>query len=146
MITKLTTNYANVTSVKILHLNSKGLAISRDNYTCEYNSDNYLIKEIRISPPPFISNTNTYSISNGNNVVKLEEYFYNSQRSADTINYKYSNYLNTIGNENLGQAFLGKQNKNLLLSSNIVYTIDNTNRVTSVKTDTINETKYYYAN
>lgn len=148
-IVLLITDYTNATLAQILHLNPKGLVISKDNNTFyEYNSNNYLIQEVVSYTYSLITSMKTtYSIQDGNNVIETTLVnYYGGRQEINTTKYNYSNYMNTIGTENLGQAFWGKQNKNLILSSNVVYTFDSKNRVSVVTTDSNNETKYYYAN
>jgi hypothetical protein len=92
-------------------------------YTYEYDNNGYLIREMYpISES--IHDTVVYTITNGN-VTQVKypgnEYF----------NYTYTNSNNTIGKENEGISFLGKQNKNLGKSSTHTYQSQTSNPTTS---------------
>ena len=146
IITELVTDYNQESSLQVLYLNSKGLLVTRNfcsavpntgysmKFTYEYDNNNYLIKQ----------NNNgsiiTYTILNGNvDNINLGH--------GIVYNYNYSNYLNTIGNENFGQSFLGKQSINL--NSGYTYQFDSKNRVSSmtyyIGTREI-KNEYYYTN
>lgn len=143
-----------IQSTEIFTLNSRGQAISSSyagkkkstegnylsegnfntTYTYEYDNDGYLIRKMYpISES--ILDTVAYTIINGNETQAKypgNEYF----------NYTYTNTTNTIGRENEGITFLGKQSKNLVQSSThtyqshtsdpitITYAYDNKGRVT----------------
>jgi len=117
-------------------LNSKGLATKLTSYTgsvsnFEYNADGYLIKSVSTYNGNTSITTNT--ISNGNIVSSTVQAF----SQTNTISYGYyTEYINSIGAESMGMAFLGKQNKNLQKSLTIsgytttyTYTMDAKNRV-----------------
>lgn len=86
-------------------LNSKGLAISVTDYLYyEYDENGYLIHwYIDVTNAGFISILNG-NMSSGKRIYSDDTTFYI---------YEFSQKNNTIGNENKGMSFLGKQNINL---------------------------------
>jgi hypothetical protein len=136
-------------SIETYTLNSKGLAKSLHgtgtygsrtstwSETYEYDGSGYLVKEV-FSSTLETGHTAYYSILDGNMVA--EAFLYDGQ--SDSTSYKFlPNTTNTIGNENTGISFLGKQNVNLFNWMNekssthgtspyiCTYEFDNLNRV-----------------
>lgn len=104
-------NYATDTLI----LDNKGLVVA-DNHktTFEYNIDGYLVKSTTMSSPVTISN---YEVWDGNILGRTYSQYDLDEDSV--IQFVYTNqYLttatNTIGLENTGRPFYGKQNKNLV--------------------------------
>lgn len=107
-------------SIETYILNSKGLAksmLGTGSYKTtgtwsekyEYDNNGYLTKEVFTSTLE-TGHTAIYSIKDGNMIT--EAFFYSGQ--YDSTFYEFSTATkNTIGNENMGLSFLGKQNINL---------------------------------
>lgn len=134
----------------IFLLNPNGLAKSSNaikvgfGWKYEYDNNGYLIKSEGPSDTYYKSSTRLVknTILDGNISVSNEFYIENDT-IRDTITYVYEYYktLNTIGLENVGISYLGKQNRNLRskeiryhsseLPQTIYYTyeFDNFNRV-----------------
>lgn len=99
-----------------LLLNDKGLVVSAPNYwiTREYNPDGYLVKLIFSNPQGQFEITSEYKVTDGN-ISTYEVWAF--QKLSDSYDYLYlPNSTNTIGNENKGTNFYGKQDKNLVSS------------------------------
>jgi len=140
----------NDTTISIMTLNSNGLVISSNmgamNFTFEYNIDNYLIKVFQNLQDRL--DTITYNIVNGIIVTETMSLL------AETIKSNFTNYTNTIGNENFGESFLGKQSINLVSGIIFVgsdtttynYHFDKKNRVSrqTIVSDINNSTIYKY--
>jgi hypothetical protein len=121
-----------------LFLNIQGLVISEDRgYTThEYDQAGYQAKIIQKGDNAY---TLTYTISGGNTIKRLMDY----KGSLSEDSYKYlPNQANTIGNENMGITYYGKQDKNLVheissfyvqnattTTSTYIYAFDSQNRV-----------------
>jgi len=121
-------------------LNAKGLAISQvstwnkpgnkndmfkhhkntgkgsSSYTYEYDANNYLIKNIYTEGG--VGDTVIYTISGGNTTTATTVGSFPFVQSYQFL----TNKTNTIGNENMGVSFLGKQDKNLISAT--TYTFD----------------------
>lgn len=105
-----------------LDLDSKGYAIKTSlqptlgDYTWEYDPAGYLLKETTSSPQTGTL-VNNYFYDCWNNISVSESgSFYGNPTPTGVIrtNEYYSDQLNTIGNENTGIAYYGKQNNCLL--------------------------------
>jgi hypothetical protein len=140
-------------------LNEKGLvtsvthicSIDRDSGTeiLEYNSEGYCIHCL-LTYKDGIKNENTYTFSGGNLVEGKESFQHNF------YDWKYTYYtdrVNTIGVENLGVSFMGKQSKNLIKSETkketgkevtYTYEFDSKNRVTKQLCSDGSYTEYTY--
>jgi YD repeat-containing protein len=117
-------------------LNDRGLAISLGNIkTWKYNADGYLTEETsKIGYT--ITSLFYYSCFNPEQIITLAEV--GPAIRTDTTFYKYYyDKVNTIGNENHGISFLGRQNNTLLESKSksgqvlesYTYVFDSMNRV-----------------
>lgn len=118
-------------------LNDKGLAISEDHgtSTMEYDADGYLIRKNELTAERY---TFLYEIKNGNRVKgsMIADNNYMTLRVMQTNTF-LPNSTNTTGNENMGIAFLGKQDKELVSTIeysqgsplNLEYEYDSGNRV-----------------
>lgn len=99
---------SSLTNCDTLILNSQGLVVTAEHgskiYT--YNVDNRLSSEITPDLRLF------YSIEDGNTVS--EDYLYPNNNATVRMNWFLANSVNTIGNENMGIFFYGKQDKQLL--------------------------------
>lgn len=97
----------------ISRLNKNGLIFNEGN-GAEYEYDLLGFKTSWI-----ISDADThydYKVSNGN-TIEMSNTYYSAQSAANKEIYTYKflpNSTNTIGNENIGITFYGKQNKNLV--------------------------------
>ncbi|HAH22395.1 MAG TPA: hypothetical protein DCL77_01265, partial [Prolixibacteraceae bacterium] len=102
-----------------LFLNKQGLVIAESgkDIAYEYNLDGYQ-SELRAGE------ILSYTISNGNTLTrKAWEYIDGNLKLILTTNYRFiPNSINTIGNENMGISFYGKQDKNLRSGAN--FTLD----------------------
>ncbi len=107
------------TGIQTFYLNDKGLVIKSDYTgspgsvtTYEYNDNGQVIKTKNVSPVSTFEGFYTYKDGNVDQVV----YKTNGELS---YTYKYSYYTdltNGLSNENWGQMYLGKDNKNLVKS------------------------------
>lgn len=100
-----------------LQLNSAGLVIfdPRDNATYEYTYEGYLHQLIADY------GTFTYKISYGNTILMNERaMMYEIIRFKNEYTF-LPDKLNTVGNENMGIAFFGKQDKNLVSEAKQTY-------------------------
>lgn len=103
-----------------LFLNDKGLQISESPlYPVEYDAQGYLVKKaVFINKVPWL---HTFQIENGNTVrwnISVGEDIENIR--SEHINEFLHNSVNTIGNENMGMTFFGKQDKNLMAKSTYI--------------------------
>lgn len=91
-------------------LNDNGLQMTFYGFTLEYNAEGYLVSapELRAMPPSM----QTLTILNGNTVKSTPKFW--NQSYMLTTTYKFRDSLNTIGRENKGITWCGKQDKNLL--------------------------------
>jgi PKD repeat protein len=159
----------------VYYINLKGLAISCDEtyysskksnrfkkntgrlkdayvtqYKYTYNSDAYMVKQEVGDYEVYV-----YSIDNGNRVKT--DYTYNSDLSYSyTRSYTFFSNINTIGNENAGIYFLGRQNINLIQNYSTLqnnettvgqrqYQLDSNQRVaTEIIDNSVNIWKYKY--
>lgn len=124
-----------------LFLNDQGLVITKKNKmadaslsgtftfttTYEYNSEGYLVKSSE-------GNT-TCEIQDGNTVKKIYSSYTQpfplphsepdsslTKSNILTFTYEFSpNTSNTTGNENMGMSFYGKQDKNLVINADILF-------------------------
>lgn len=137
-------------------LNDKGLQMTSEDFTLKYNADGYLIEELdfRAEPPSVL----TLTILNGNTVKSTPKNW--NQYYMATTTYKFNESMNTIGNENKGIAWCGKQDKNLVSESlevmkvngldyewltNYTYELDTKNRVTKrIRKDERGESYFLY--
>lgn len=130
-------------SIDTLILNNKGLVISEEGgiTTYEYTPEGYQSK-LTIDASPKTSQTYT---SLDGNIIKNTERNYNDVRYIHTYTF-LSDIINTIGNENMGITYFGKQDKNLKSKDNTIdlrdnktfqltyeYEFDTKNRVTKLK-------------
>lgn len=94
-----------LTGIDTLILNKQGLVVSDTLGTYEYNSQGYLVK---LTIPN--KNDYTYKTENGNTT----QYVDNKDVDIYTFQtFDFNTQNNTIGNENKGKAWLGKQDINL---------------------------------
>ena len=100
---------SSLTSTDTLLLNKEGLLISEGKTTYEYDTNGYLVKSTAPFEPPSNYFITSYKISNGNIAQKTISYSPVIKKGT----YKYLADKNTIGNENMGKPWLGKQDKNL---------------------------------
>jgi hypothetical protein len=102
------------TYVDTLLLNNKGLVIAERNFffkdfIYKYNTEGY-----RITAPNYGAETwtiDTLTIKNGNTVEITPKYW--NEYVMATTTYKFQASLNTIGDQNKGITWNGKQNVNL---------------------------------
>jgi len=91
-----------------------------------------------------IQNRRVNCISNARLKAPLDlDYHTNS----DTLNFQFTDTLNTIGSENMGLYFIGKQSRNLVSSSDtdvFTYELDAKGRVHKQSTDDKNYTIFTY--
>jgi hypothetical protein len=111
-----------IASLVVFDLNNKGLVAKANASTLQgfytYNNKKQLIKhEVNFDNGDVAVGTFTYAGGNLDKVVSV----YNGALSwSKTFSY-YGNLDNVLGNEEIGESFLGADNKNLLKSS--VFTI-----------------------
>lgn len=103
-----------------LLLNEKGLQVSESSlYPVEYDAQGYLIKRtVFYNKVPYL---HTFQIENGNTVrwnISTGKDF--EIISTEYVNEFLPNSVNTIGNENMGISFYGKQDKNLMAKSTYI--------------------------
>ncbi len=111
-----------------------------------YNTDGYLIKAIEYNSGTIFADT--FEIQNGNYVLRHNATGFPGHGQ---ITYTYTNTPNSISTGNQGQAFLGKDSKNLVASStenggdvdNFTYTYDAQNRAIT-QADTRNSSATYH--
>lgn len=107
-------------STDTLLLDSRGLVVA-DNHkrTFEYNTEGYLVKSTTMSDPVTLSN---YEVWDGNILGSTEHQYYLTDTTEIQFVYTHE-YLttasNTIGIENAGKPFYGKQNKNLVSKTHL---------------------------
>ena len=140
-------------------LNGKGLAISsvwkngngeiQNSSEAEYNDDGYLIHKKDVDKKGNYECSYSYTIENGN-VVKKVRASNNGYGETETYTY-YTDKPNTIGNEDGGLFYYGKQSKNLLKSKTngghtdtYTYEFDSKNRVTKQLCSDGSYTEYTY--
>ena len=104
--------------LQFLNLNSEGYTVttSLGHYTWEYDSSGYLLK-VTSSWPQTGTIVSNYFYNCWNNVSVSDSgsNLYGSPVGGKiTTNEYYAEQLNTIGNENIGIAYWGKQNNCLL--------------------------------
>jgi hypothetical protein len=136
---------------------SKGNNSTSYNFSYTYDSNGYLTHEIKSFPGATI--TDNYTISNGNTISYTEVQVAGSTTNNSSGNYTFlTDKTNTIGMQNCGIAFLGKDNKNLESvlvrtyssgsnTTNYNYEYDSKNRVTKMtETPSVNSTytEYFY--
>jgi hypothetical protein len=103
-------------NVIIFNLNSKGLAANSSIYSWEYDSLGYLIKEI-IKPPDLGIEIHEYTYECWNRNIEIGSY---QQIGGELVIGKPAKYeyyydkINTIGLENEGIAYFGKQDNCLI--------------------------------
>lgn len=110
VITKNVFSNNNQISNDTLLLNEKGLVTAIDDFICEYDAEGYRILAPDFSEMP--PSPLTLSISKGNMVKSTPKYW--NEYVMVTATYKFQAGLNTIGEENKGIIWNGKQNKNLM--------------------------------
>lgn len=104
-------------NIDTLQLNTDGLVIfdPRDGSNYEYTPEGYRLRQ-------YASYGNYSStVSNGNTTITTNK-DWESQNIISTNEYTFlHDKLNTIGNENVGITFYGKQDKNLLSEDSFTY-------------------------
>lgn len=107
-------------------LNDKGIATSTQIdgylYTFKYDSIGYLVSKMYNN-----DTINSMRIKDGNTLMKKE--YYLRDKSSFTWNYEFNTNNNTIGDENKGISWNGKQDKNLLTKETRVYKVYNSVQV-----------------
>jgi len=98
-------------------LNDEGLAISNKSLSFEYDSLGYLVKTI--DPGGYLLTT---VIEDGNTVESIEN---EGKENEMKQTYQFLTTDNTIGNENRGKSWLGKQDKNLRSEEHTFYLLAN---------------------
>ncbi|HLN73181.1 MAG TPA: hypothetical protein VK205_07790 [Prolixibacteraceae bacterium] len=108
-----------------LLLNSRGLVAAHHKKTAfEYDSEGFLVKSTTMNYPADIK---SYEVGEGN-VLGYTFHQFDMGDNSETLSVYTCQYLensvNTIGYENMGISFYGKQSKNLLSKSHlkIIYT------------------------
>ena len=105
-------------TVDTLYLNDKGLVVSEmfGSTTFEYDSKRYCNKTTGYGSGGEVDLELQYKVSDENaTVLDVWEIVNEKLVYRHTYNYEFlSHSVNTIGNENMGITFYGKQNKNLL--------------------------------
>lgn len=101
-------------------LNDKGLQISTSNSSAiEYDALGYLVKKILLVNK--IPHLHTFRIENGNTVQWTLKKGGPPETIVNEQTYEFlPNTVNTIGNDNTGIPFYGKQNKNLLSKTTFI--------------------------
>jgi hypothetical protein len=145
--------------IGVLSLNAKGLAVSnvykKENGEIESSSDvdydgnGFLIHKKDVEKKSNYECNYSYTIENGN-VVKMVSASNSGYSETETYTY-YTDKPNTIGNENHGVFYCGKQSKNLLKSKTnrghtdtYTYEFDSKNRVTKQLCSDGSYTEYTY--
>lgn len=108
-------NGADTIIADTLHLNKQGLVSrsSLNNETREYDRNGYLVQSKTANNVTTLLLI-TCQVSNGN-LVKLIQTELSADQKITTSTYDHiPNSVNTIGHENKGMAFYGKQDKNLV--------------------------------
>jgi hypothetical protein len=107
-------NYPTGSDVDTLLLNEKGFEISRSRgyFTTEYDQEGFIVKKIRHTHDPTAF---FYTKENGNTVqmAEMDGDSFNHMCNVQTMEY-LPNSTNTIGLENMGISFYGKQDPNLV--------------------------------
>jgi YD repeat-containing protein len=109
--------------VDTLILNEQGLAarIVSDNRTVmaenrEFNPDNYMTRTILYDKKGNLSGTMVYQYQNGNEISYTSSDATGGETS--TVNYDYyTDHANTIGDDNMGEGFVGASSVNPIKSS-----------------------------
>ncbi len=143
----------NLSSKSILPIAIAQFAILSPTISYEYNSDGYMTKAIYGDAGN--QEVITYTISNGNHVGYADAA--GGQTSTSTSEF-YLDKTNTVGSENMGITFFGKQDKNLIQSVTDTYSgspvmhsysyqYDTQNRVvsTTITTSGFNTTSTAYS-
>lgn len=107
-------NYPNGSGVDTLLLNEKGFEISRSRgyLTTAYDQEGFIVKKIRHTFEP---TAYFFTKENGNivQVTEMDGDSYHHICNVQTMEY-LPNSTNTIGPENMGMSFYGKQDPNLV--------------------------------
>lgn len=104
-------------------LNDKGIATSTQIdgylYTFKYDSTGYLVSKMYNN-----DTINFMRIKDGNTLMK-KEFYLRDKYMTMTWNYQFNTNANTIGDENRGMSWNGKQDKNLPIKETEVFTLRN---------------------
>lgn len=103
-----------------LPLNDKGLYTEPPSFNIEYDAQGYCVSKTALHGN--IAVLNTYQVENGNTVHWTKRTGKEYETITDEEAYTFLPHsTNTIGNENMGVTYHGKQDKNLMASRSSIY-------------------------